>query len=150
VSDALYYVERLVTPHRPRVVVFYAGENDIAAGEAPRRVADDFRAFVSKVRAARPDTKIVFIGLKPSPSRWKMIGHFREANALVRAFCESQENMVFVDVERAMLDADGRPREELFLKDMLHMNRAGYEIWTGLVRPHLDGAAAAPSTRPAG
>jgi lysophospholipase L1-like esterase len=36
-----------------------------------------------------------------------------------------------------MLDANGQPRPELFVADMLHMNPAGYAIWTPLVAPHL-------------
>ena len=146
ISDALHFIDRIVLPYRPRAIVFYAGENDIAAGESPEQVARDFETFVRRVRAALPQTRIVFIGLKPSPSRWKLIEQFRETNRLIRAFVESQRDMIFIDVERAMLDAHGQPRAELFVKDMLHMNRAGYEIWTELVRPHLDPA---PTTNPA-
>ena len=146
ISDALHFMDRIVLPYRPRAIVFYAGENDIAAGESPEQVARDFETFVRRVRAALPQTRIVFIGLKPSPSRWKLIEQFRETNRLIRAFVESQRDMIFIDVERAMLDAHGQPRAELFVKDMLHMNRAGYEIWTELVRPHLDPA---PTTDPA-
>jgi hypothetical protein len=36
-----------------------------------------------------------------------------------------------------MLNADGKPRKELFGDDMLHMNNEGYRIWTDLIRPHL-------------
>jgi lysophospholipase L1-like esterase len=146
ISDALHFIDRIVLPYRPRAIVFYAGENDIAAGESPEQVARDFETFVRRVRAELPETRIIFIGLKPSPSRWKLIERFRETNRLIRGFAESQHDIIFLDVERAMLDAHGQPRAELFVKDMLHMNRAGYEIWTELVRPHLDPA---PTTAPA-
>ena len=136
--------------------MFYAGENDIAAGESPQDVLRDFATFARRVRESQPGTRIVFIGLKPSPNRWKLIEQFREANRLIRAFVGSQPDMVFIDVERAMLDGHGQPRPELFLKDMLHMNRAGYELWTEMVRPHLEtapptpAAPAAPATGRAG
>ena len=138
ISDSLHFFDRIVLPYRPRTIVFYAGENDIAAGESPRDVARDFEKFAARVRNELPHTKLIFIGLKPSPSRWKLIEQFRETNRLIRAFVESQPNMVFIDVERAMLDEHGQPRAALFVKDMLHMNRAGYEIWTELVRPHVE------------
>ena len=137
VSDSLHFIDRIVLPYRPRTIVFYAGENDVWAGESPQDVARDFETFARRVRAALPQTKLVYIGLKPSPSRWKMIDRFRETNRLIRAFVESQRDMTFVDVELSMLDERGQPRAELFLKDMLHMNQAGYKIWTDLVRPHL-------------
>ena len=153
ISDSLHFMDRIVLPYCPRAIVFYAGENDIAAGESPQDVARDFATFARRVRESLPRTKIVFIGLKPSPNRWKLIEQFREANRLIRAFVASQSNMVFIDVERAMLDAHGQPRPELFVKDMLHMNRAGYEIWTEMVRPHLETApptSAIPATGRAG
>jgi lysophospholipase L1-like esterase len=137
IEDSVHFAHRIVLPYRPRTIVFYAGENDIAAGKTPEQVAGDFERFTSIVRSELPDTRIVFLGLKPSPSRWKLIEQFRQTNALIRQFVQAQERMRFVDVEPAMLDERGRPREELFLKDMLHMTPAGYEVWTGLVRPHL-------------
>jgi hypothetical protein len=36
-----------------------------------------------------------------------------------------------------MLGSDGQPRPEIFSKDKLHMNAAGYELWTRVVREHL-------------
>lgn len=36
-----------------------------------------------------------------------------------------------------MLDADGQARAELFGKDRLHMNAAGYALWRDIVRPYL-------------
>jgi lysophospholipase L1-like esterase len=146
VSDSLHFIDRIVLPYRPRTIVFYAGENDIAAGESPAEVARDFAQFAARVSTDLPATKIIFIGLKPSPSRWKLIDPFRETNRMVRGLTESYPNLVFIDVERAMLDERGQPREELFQSDKLHMNRAGYEIWTKLVRPQIEARSA---TRPA-
>ena len=36
-----------------------------------------------------------------------------------------------------MLTEDGKPRRELYIPDMLHMNPRGYAIWTGKVRDIL-------------
>jgi hypothetical protein len=36
-----------------------------------------------------------------------------------------------------MLGADGKPKPDIFLKDRLHMNLKGYELWTGIIRPYL-------------
>jgi lysophospholipase L1-like esterase len=138
VLDSVRYVDRLVIRHKPKVVVFYAGDNDLAAGRTPPQVAADFRTFVAGVHAALPDTRVAFIAIKPSIARWAMIAKVREANALVRAHCDSDHRLGFVDVDAAMLGWDGRPRPELFVKDGLHMSAQGYEIWNVLVRPFLD------------
>jgi lysophospholipase L1-like esterase len=136
-ADSVRYVERIVTPYQPRVVVLYAGDNDLAAGKSPEQVAADYRKFVAKVHAALPKARIVYIAVKPSLARWKLIEKVRETNRLIRDSAGQDSRLVFVDVERPMLGPDGKPRPGLFLRDGLHLNAEGYRIWTDLVRPHL-------------
>ena len=138
IGDSVRYVDRLVIGHKPRTVVFYAGDNDLFAGRTPAQVQADFRDFVGRVHAALPATKIAFIGIKPSIARWAMIDKVREANRLVRADCDLDDRLGFVDVDAAMLGWDARPRPELFIEDGLHMSPAGYEIWNLLVRPFIN------------
>ena len=138
IGDSVRYVERLVIAHKPRAVVFYAGDNDLFAGRTPKQVQADFRAFVGRVHAALPATRIAFIGIKPSIARWAMIDKVREANRRIRTDCDRDDRLAFVDVDAAMLGWDARPRPELFIKDGLHMSPAGYEIWNLLVRPFID------------
>ena len=47
--DSLRAVGRIVIPYRPRQVVVYAGDNDIAFGGTPERMADAFRQFVARI-----------------------------------------------------------------------------------------------------
>ncbi len=42
ISEVNLYFDRIVTPYRPRAIVFYAGENDLDAGESPDAVAAQF------------------------------------------------------------------------------------------------------------
>ncbi len=137
-ADSVFYLDRIAIPYRPRVVVLYAGDNDLNAGRTPEKVAADFEAFCAKVHAALPATRIVYIGIKPSPSRWKIHEKGEQANALIAAYCAKDKRRAFADIWKPMLDAQGRPRPELFVKDMLHMNEAGYAIWTPIVAPLLN------------
>ena len=136
-GDSVRFADRIVIAYQPRVVVLYAGDNDLNAGKSPAAVFADYRAFRDKVHAALPETKIVFVSIKPSPSRWKLREKALEANSLIREEIEKGQGQVFVDVWTPMLGEDGTPRAELFLKDQLHMNDIGYEIWTKLIEPHL-------------
>lgn len=138
IADSVEHVERLVLRHKPRTVVFYAGDNDIAQGKTPETVANDFRAFAAKVHAALPNTRIAFIAIKPSLQRWKLIGQVRDANSRIRAFCATDDRLGFVDVDGPMLGWDEKPRPELFVEDGLHLSPAGYELWTTLVRPFVE------------
>ena len=61
-------IDRLVLPYAPRLIVLYAGDNDINGGATSEQVAVEFERFVFAVQARLPQTRIVFIGLKPSSS----------------------------------------------------------------------------------
>lgn len=135
--DSAKYAERLVIAAKPSVVVLYAGDNDIASGKSTEKICHDYQTFRDKIHAALPDTKIVVIAIKPSPSRWKYREQAQDTNRLLRAETEAGKNQAFVDIWPAMLNTDGQPRPELFLKDNLHMNEQGYKVWNELVEPHL-------------
>lgn len=136
-ADSVFYADRIVTPYRPRIVVLYAGENDLNAGKTPETVLADFKAFVAKVHGALPQTRIVFIAIKPSPSRAKIKDNVVRANDLIAAECARDPRLAFADVYTPMLTITGEMRPELFVKDMLHLNEAGYALWTPIVARHL-------------
>jgi len=133
IADSVKFADRIVIPCKPRLVVFYAGDNDIAGGKSPERVFGDFKELVEKIQAALPETRIAFISIKPSPSRWKFIDTQRKANSLVEEFVRSDRRLTYIDVVKPMLDDKGEPRAELFQKDMLHLNDEGYRLWVGLI-----------------
>lgn len=137
--DCVKLVDRLVLPYQPRLVVVYAGENDLADGASPRDVAERFTAFVQAVKAALPDTRIAFVSIKPSPLRAGMLPSVREANELVRAYSQTEPQLDYIDVFSSMLDAQGQPRAELFQGDRLHLNADGYAIWQRIIALHLKG-----------
>ncbi len=145
--DAARYVDRLVIPWKPRVLVVYSGDNDLKAGKSPEQVRDDFRALAEKVHKQRPRTKIVLIGVKPSIARWNLIDKVRATNKLLAACAEqdAQKRIVFVDVEPLMLDAEGRPRADIFKDDGLHLNVEGYALWAKRIAPLLEEKAPADS-----
>lgn len=140
IADSVRYARRIIVPHQPRVVVLYAGDNDLANGKSPQRVLADFKQFGAVVRDALPQAKIVYIGIKPSIQRWKLIDKIRDANRLIHDYITDQDSdkLVFIDVEKPMLDEDGKPRADLLLDDGLHLNKKGYELWTKLVRQEID------------
>jgi lysophospholipase L1-like esterase len=135
ISDVVRYAERILVPHIPRVVVLYAGDNDLAAGKTPAQVFADFKSFVALIRRELPATKVVFIAIKPSIDRFGIIDKVRETNHLIQNYARTRDKIVYVDVFTPMLDASGNPRRELFLEDGLHMNARGYAIWRDLIAP---------------
>jgi lysophospholipase L1-like esterase len=137
IEDSTYYADRIVTPYHPRLIVMYAGDNDIYEGHSAQQVADDFKAFVARVRKDLPAVPVVYISIKPSVARWSLWPAMREANGLIRDWAATQHGVRFVDIAPPMLDAEGKPRAELFRDDGLHMKPAGYALWIEALRPVL-------------
>jgi lysophospholipase L1-like esterase len=137
IADSVHYAPRIVIKYQPRLVVFYAGDNDLAFGKKPEQVAADFRAFATAVHKELPKTKILFLSIKPSILRWKLWDKGQKANALIEEFCKQNSQLVYVDLAKPMLGEDGKPKPELFVKDGLHLNAKGYELWTSIVSPML-------------
>jgi lysophospholipase L1-like esterase len=138
IPDSTRYAPKIVLPYKPKTVVFYAGDNDLAQGRTPEGVLEDFKAFVRTVHTELPQTRILFIAVKPSPSRWKIVEKVREANRLIREFTQTDaKRLGYIDVFTPMLGPDGQPRPELYVQDQLHMTPKGYELWTALVKEQL-------------
>jgi lysophospholipase L1-like esterase len=137
IADSVFYADRIVIPYRPRLIVLRAGGNDIHAGKTPEQVASDFQAFVARVRAKLPDVRIAYMPINASPSRWANAEREKQANELIKAYVAAGKNLDYIDAWDATLGADGKPREELFVKDRLHFNDEGYKILAAIVRKHL-------------
>lgn len=136
-NDLLYYADRIVIKYKPRAVMIYEGDNDTAAGMPPVVIRDTFRKFVAKVHDKLPGTRIYVLAIKPSVSRKAIWPVVQEANELLRAECEKNNLLTYLDIATPMLDKNGEVRTDIFIDDNLHMNRTGYEIWTQTIRPIL-------------
>ena len=136
-ADSVRYIDQLVLRHKPRLVVLYAGDNDIGRGKTPDQISTDFDAFVTAVQKDLPEAKILYIGIKPSIMRRNLADAMQETNAKIAAKCRVSKNCEFVDVWSAMLNEDGTPNRELFVWDGLHMNESGYAIWNEIIGPKL-------------
>jgi lysophospholipase L1-like esterase len=139
IADSTFFADRIIVPYAPKLIVMFAGDNDLAAGKTPERVFTDYQEFVRKIHERLPETRILYISIKPSPSRWKLKDEQIAANRMIAAITDSL--LDFVDVYPAMLGPDGKPRSELFVKDGLHLSEAGYGLWTRLIKPRVEALA---------
>ena len=137
IADSTYYAARIVVPYRPKLIVMYAGDNDIAEGRTSRQVIDDFGAFVARVRRDLPDVAFAYLSIKPSVARAALWPQMRAANEGIALWARTQKDVTFVDVTAKMLDAHGGPRPDLLREDGLHMRPAGYRIWIDALEPVL-------------
>lgn len=137
-KDQIYYFNELVPVYKPKQIVIYCGENDLAHAATPADSAiNRFKQLFTMIRAYNKKVPIEYISMKPSPSRTKQLPEFLKANAAIKSFIQKQKRARYIDVYDAMLGANGKPIPAIFLKDSLHMNAQGYKIWQGIIQPYL-------------
>jgi lysophospholipase L1-like esterase len=137
-ADSVHFAPRIVFKYRPRLVVLYAGDNDLAGRKTPEQVFADFQTFATLIHKDLPKTKLIYLSIKPSVKRWNIWDKGQKANALIEAYCKEDPRRVFVDIAPAILGDDHKPRPDLFIADGLHLNEKGYAQVASLLKPLLN------------
>jgi lysophospholipase L1-like esterase len=137
--DLIRYADEVIYPYKPKQIVIYCGENDIAASDTvtAQLVLQRFKQLFGMIRANLGKIPVAFISIKPSPSRWKFEPVIVEANKLIKTFLKKQSKTKFINVHKAMLNPDGSVMEDIFIADQLHMNAKGYKIWQPIITADL-------------
>ena len=137
--DVIRYTDDVIFPYEPKQIVIYCGENDLAASDTvtAAMVTDRFKTLFGMIRKKLGDVPVLFVSLKPSPSRARLFPKMKEANAQIKSFLEKNKKTAFADVYSKMLDTNGEPMKDIFLADNLHMNAKGYAIWQKVLAPLL-------------
>lgn len=143
ISDVNHYFDEVVVKYRPKVIVFYCGDNDTQAGKSPEQIFTDFSQFLAAVHEKLPDTRVIYLPIKPSIDRWNKWPQMQATNALVSGLDGKDERLEIVDTATPLLGPDGKPRKELFVDDGLHLNPKGYAVWNEILTPVLKRAVAA-------
>lgn len=137
--ELAHYSDRIIYKYNPKAIVVYCGENDLACDfSRVEDVLNEFTMLNEKRRIFLPETKVFFISIKPSPSRAYYLDKFKMANEAVQQYINANPNeLYYIDITPGMLDKYGKLDESIFKKDRLHMNSAGYERWTKIIKPEI-------------
>jgi lysophospholipase L1-like esterase len=79
----------------------------------------------------------VLIEITPTSSRWKQWNDIQKVNELLKEYCTTKEDLYFVETAAAFLNKEGKPKDELFISDRLHLNSEGYVLWNQLIKKRL-------------
>ena len=135
--EVLHYMDQIVLPYRPRIIVYYTGSNDVSAGEPAPAIAGRIKAFVARAHATLPDTLIYFVAINRSPDkrdRWNVVD---AVNADLKATSATTPYLRYIDLNPALFDARGEPRTELYQPDGLHFHPPAYDLFAAIVKPVL-------------
>lgn len=137
ITDLDQFIDRVITPYRPKQIFLYIGDNDIGYRHAPDTILRDFTSLFLKIRKKNKKAEIVYMAIKPSPVRMKSLPEIERTNALIRNFLKLQERTAYADTFTPLLTADGQISPEHYRPDGLHMTADGYRIWAEAIRPFL-------------
>ena len=129
---------RIAGKHQPALVVLYCGENDIAEGASVEETLEHFHSYMEKYRNTYAEVPLIYIAMKPSPSRMAFWADYQEADELIKAIIEDLPNTYFIDLGSTMYNEAGKLKPEIFEADSLHMNALGYQGWTEKLRPLME------------
>ena len=97
-TDQIRFANDIVFPYQPKQIVIYCGENDLAGNDtvSGQTVFNRFKFLFEMIREKLPNMPIVFVSLKPSPSRAYLFPKMKTANSLIKdAFLASQPKTGF-------------------------------------------------------
>ncbi|MCX6204727.1 MAG: GDSL-type esterase/lipase family protein [Bacteroidetes bacterium] len=139
IPDLTLYVNDIVIPYQPKQIFIYAGENDLSTPEnaIAVEVLDRYKKLYQTIRTGLPNAEVVFISIKPCPSRWHLESVIVDANQKIEAYIKTQPKSIFLDVHHAMLLNDSTVNPDLFREGKLHMNEKGYDIWKKIIQLQL-------------
>ncbi len=135
-NDLFHYSDRMILKYKPRAVVIYEGDNDTAQGIHPLQIKTKFLSLAAKLKKQNPNVRIYLITVKPSIKRISIWDKALATNKLFKELSENDENIYYIDTASALLDS-GKPKNDIFIKDNLHLNSKGYDLWAEAVRKVL-------------
>jgi len=138
--DMVFFTDRIMSDHQLSMVVCFVA-NDISGSEqdgTPQEVLKLFKHFIKQVRVKYPTIPIMQIAITPTKSRWSLWPEIDKVNALMKGYCEKTDNLYFIDTVPEFLDEKGQPKTQWFIKDQLHLNEKGYEVWNRIIKREIE------------
>jgi lysophospholipase L1-like esterase len=139
--DLIHFINRLVKNHNPKAILIFVA-NDITGSKnhkdlKPKEVKKLFKFIYKSIRKVHKNTPIIVIETTPTPSRWKVWDKISKANDLIERFCNSKQQLHYINTRKRFIGDNGLPIKSFFVKDMLHLNRSGYILWSNIIKENL-------------
>ena len=133
--ELIYYSDEVIFKYQPSKIVIYEGDNDQYI-LTPYQIYENVCYLAHLIHKKLPKSKILFLSVKPAPSRIKYVKSMAMTNVYIKHYCSIDSLAEYIDIWTPMFDKTGI-RKDIFLKDSLHLNKKGYKIWDSVIRPYL-------------
>lgn len=135
-------IDTLVAGH-PKKLFLMIGVNDLAAGVAVERIADNVARIVDRFREKSRWTKIYVQSVLPvngeafdkAPRHYARAEEIPQLNERLRALCEERQ-ITYIDLYSHFCDEQNR-LSPAYTNDGLHLTGEGYLLWRDLLKPYV-------------
>lgn len=136
-NDLIVYFDTVVARHEPKLIVAYAGGNDIEKKLTVQEVFDDCTKFLTMTHTRFPKARVILNSVKIAPRRALQIPQVNELNQRLQTWCAAKDWLRFLDSASYLADAQGLPIPSYYRTDDLHLNDSGYAKWQAILDPVL-------------
>lgn len=135
----LFRLQEDVLDLKPKALVLCIGTNDLSTHADPAVIEQNIAAIIDLARKDNPKLPIVLFQIPPRDIAAAPIkpGALADLNARIVKLGTGKENLVVVDTFTPMATPEGKPQDELFAKDRIHLAAPGYQKWKEIVLPAL-------------
>ena len=143
-SGVLERLQVSVYDIKPSKVVLMIGTNDINGGSELDEIMDRYEKIVSGIISSVPGVELYCMSLIPQNELIEEYSPIRVENTIpkiisindrIKNLAESK-GAVYIDLFTHLADENNLLIRE-FSDDGLHLNTAGLEVWTNLIKPYL-------------
>ncbi len=137
------YADKLLYPYNPSIVFFQTGSNDYVSlsgtdEEKVKACMEYKKQMFDTFHEKCPNAKFVVMSGLLLPGRSEYTELTQMVNDELEKYCNSKDYMYFVDSEDLTYQ-NGEYREDLFIKDGIHLNHTGQLLWRDeYIKPALD------------
>lgn len=125
----------------PKIIVLMAGTNNVGnkspQGADDPRVAEvtrGIKAILDLCRRKAPRAVIVLMGITPRNDNMAVMPIIEEINRNISKLADGKK-IRYVNLNDRLADKDGRLYEGMAVRDGLHLDVKGYQVWADALKP---------------
>lgn len=131
VQGLLSRIVRILSAHSDVELIFImSGINNLAMGDT--EFYNFYRVILEKLSFVYQRADIYVQSLLPALVEFISDASIVEANSELEKIAR-ETGVHYLDVHGKFIDSSGRPIKEYLLDDGVHVSRAGYDVWAGIV-----------------
>ena len=134
----------------PKVIVLLVGTNNVGnktpddANAKASDVARGIKAILDLCRRKAPNATIILMGIFPRNDNLAVMPVIDQINKQIAKYADGKK-IRYLNINKKMADKNGKLFEGIAVKDGLHLDLKGYQIWADALKPIFRKLLGAPA-----